>query len=97
MTALVPIHGSSFFSQQGALRLSLEFSIVYKYLVSLPEILQPHATRNNHLLLFFFPLSRIFPTLANIKLCVSKQVFAFYRWFFKDFLVLVFEGYKVCC
>ena len=38
------------------------------------------------------PPTRIFPTQANIELCVSKQNFVFYRWFFKDFLVLVFEG-----
>ena len=47
--------GSSFFSQQGALLLSSEFSIVYKHLVSLPEILQPRETRNTHLFLFLPP------------------------------------------
>ena len=43
--------GSSNFSQQGALLLSLEFSILFKYLVRLPEILQLPETRNTNLLL----------------------------------------------
>ena len=65
--------GSSYFSQQGALLLSLEFSILFKYLVRLPEILQLPETRNTHLLLslpalqveFFQPRQILNFVLAN--------------------------------
>lgn len=64
--------GSSYFSQQGALLLSSEFSI-YKYLVRLPEIIQLPETRNTHLLLslpalqveFFQPRQILNFVLAN--------------------------------
>lgn len=64
---------SSYFSQQGALLPSLEFSILCKYLVRLPEILQLPETRNTHLLLslpalqveFFQPRQILNFVLAN--------------------------------
>lgn len=64
MMPVAPFTALPLFSQQGALLLSLARRSVYKYLPSLPEMLQPPETRNTQFLLLFSspPPSRIFPT-----------------------------------